>query len=138
MRWLRLLASLVIGPLAYGVLCVPLLAWWVGIFPQYINHLGGTFHVPLVLSIEAIQAAILLLCGAAIGLVSGTGRWQGVCVIGATADMLLIGVMVQRQFWESMPVWHHWIFFGLIVVCLPVGVRISRLLALHAERAERV
>ena len=138
MHWLRLLASLVIGPLVYGLFCVPLLAWWTGIFPRYINNLGGTFHVPLVLSIEAIQGAILLLCGAAIGLVSGTGRWQWVCVVGATADMLLIGVIVQHQFWESMPVWHHWIFFGLIVICLPVGVRISRLRGLHAARAERV
>jgi len=125
MRWLRLLVSLIAAPLIYGVLCIPLLAWWIGLFPHYINSLGGTSHVPLVLSIELMQAIILVLCGIAVGFVSGEGRWGTVCLMGATADMLLIGVSVQTQFWESMPIWHHWIFFALIAICLPLGGWIS-------------
>lgn len=133
-RWLRLLASLIVAPLVYGLVCVPLLAWWVSLYPNYINGLGGTFHVPLVLSIEVLQATMLLLCGIAVGWVSGTGRWRTMCVMGATADMLVIGVSVQRQFWDSMPVWHHWIFFGLIVVCLPLGGRLSNRVGLSHSR----
>jgi hypothetical protein len=125
MRWLRLLVSLIAAPLIYGVLCIPLLAWWIGLFPHHINSLGGTSHVPLVLSIELMQAIILVLCGIAVGFVSGEGRWGTVCLMGATADMLLIGVSVQTQFWESMPIWHHWIFFALIAICLPLGGWIS-------------
>ena len=137
MRWFRLLASVIAAPLIYGVLCVPLLAWWIGNFPSYVNSLGGTFHVPLVLSIELMQAIVLLLCGIAVGFISGGGRWRVVCLAGATADMLLIGISVQTQFWESMPVWHHWIFFALIVICLPLGGWIShRLSAGGAEAPE--
>lgn len=125
MRWFRLLASLIVAPLIYGVLCVPFLAWWTSLFPQFINELGGTSHVSLVLSIELVQAVILVLCGIAVGLVAGVGRWRMICLTGATADMLMIGISVQSQFWEAMPVWHHWVFFGLIAVCMPVGGRIS-------------
>jgi len=28
---------------------------------------------------------------------------------------------VQRQFWEALPPWHHWIFFLLILVMMPLG-----------------
>lgn len=134
MRWLRLLASLIAAPLIYGVLCVPLLAWWIALFPDHVNGLGGTLYVPLVLSIEFLQAIILLLCGVAVGLISGEGRWRTICLVGATADMLMIGISVQTQFWESMPAWHHWIFFALIATCLPLGGWISH--RLKPGRAE--
>jgi hypothetical protein len=54
-------------------------------------------------------------------MVGGIGRWQRVCLVAATLDMLVIGVMVQRQFWEALPPWHHWIFFLLILVMMPLG-----------------
>jgi len=126
------------APLIYGVLCVPLLAWWIVRFPRQVNGLGGTSYVPLVLSIEALQATILLLCGVAVGFISGEGRCRTVCLVGATADMLLIGISVQAQFWESMPVWHHWIFLALIATCLPLGGWIGhRLKPGGAEAPER-
>jgi hypothetical protein len=28
---------------------------------------------------------------------------------------------VQRQFWDALPVWHHWVFFLLIVTAIPAG-----------------
>ena len=90
-------------------------------FPSKVNELGGTFYAPLVVSIELLQAAVLLLCGMAVALIGGTDRWQKVCVAMATVDMLAIGVMVQWQFWEALPVWHHWIFFLLILTLIPLG-----------------
>ena len=121
MKWLRLLASLCAAPLLYGLLCLPILGWWMSFFPSKVNELGGTFYAPLVFSIEMLQAAVLLLCGMAVALIGGTDRWQKVCVAMATVDMLAIGVMVQWQFWEALPVWHHWIFFLLILTLMPLG-----------------
>ena len=95
-------------------------------FPNKVNELGGTFYAPLVVSIELLQAAVLLLCGMAVALISGTDKWQKVCVAAATVDMLAIGVMVQRQFWEALPVWHHWVFFVLILTMMPTGGSITR------------
>ena len=126
MKWLRLLASLCAAPLLYGFLCLPLLGWWMEFFPNKVNELGGTFYAPLVVSIELLQAAVLLLCGMAVALIGGTDKWQKVCVAAATVDMLAIGVMVQRQFWEALPVWHHWVFFVLILTMMPTGGSITR------------
>lgn len=126
MKWLRLLASLCAAPILYGVLCLPLLGWWLSFFPSKVNDLGGTFYLPLVVSIEVFQAAVLLLCGMTVALIGGSDRWQKVCLAAATVDMLIIGVMVQRQFWEALPVWHHWIFFLLILIMMPLGSAIIR------------
>ena len=126
MKWLRLLASLCVAPLLYGLLCLPLLGWWLSLFPNKVNDLGGTFHLPLVVSVEALQAVVLLLCGMAVAMVGGIGPWQRVCMVAATLDMLVIGVMVQRQFWEALPLWHHWIFFLLILVMMPLGGIVTR------------
>ena len=126
MKWLRLLASLCAAPLLYGLLCLPILGWWMSFFPSKVNELGGTFYAPLVFSIEMLQAAVLLLCGMAVALIGGTDRWQKVCLALATVDMLIIGVMVQRQFWEALPVWHHWIFFLLILTMMPLGGATTR------------
>ena len=121
MKWFRLLASLLAAPLLYGLLCLPLLSWWMSLFPRYINELSGSFYVPLVVSIEVLQAAVLLLCGMVVAFLGGAGGWQKLCLTLATLDMLIIGVMVQRQFWEALPVWHHWVFFSLIALMMPLG-----------------
>ena len=126
MKWLRLLASLCVAPLLYGVLCMPLLGWWLGFFPSKVNELGGTFPLPLVVSIEVLQAAVLILCGMAVAVIGGKGSWQRVCLAITTVDMLVIGVVVQRQFWEALPVWHHWIFFLLILIMMPLGGALTR------------
>ena len=55
------------------------------------------------------------------GLVAGEGSWQRFCAAAATLGMLAIGVMVQRQFWHALPVWHHWVFFLLILTAIPLG-----------------
>ena len=121
MKWFRLLASLCVAPVLYGLLCLPLLGWWMSLFPNKINELGGTHYLPLVISIEVLQAIVLLVCGMAVAITGGNGQWQRVCLVAATLDMLVIGVMVQRQFWEALPPWHHWIFFLLILVMMPLG-----------------
>ena len=70
---------------------------------------------------KVLQAGVLLLCGMVAALIGGRGGWQRVCLATATFVMLVIGVMVQRQFWDALPAWHHWIFFLLILAMMPVG-----------------
>ena len=94
-------------------------------FPQEINELGGSFYAPLVVSIEVLQAAALLLCGMVVAFLGGAGGWRKLCLTLATLDMLIIGVMVQRQFWEALPVWHHWVFLSLIAFMMPLGGAIT-------------
>ena len=42
-------------------------------------------------------------------------------VVIATIVMLLIGVFVQRTFWDAVPVWHHFVFFACIVGGMHLG-----------------
>ena len=95
------------------------------LFPHKINELGGSFYAPLVVSIEVLQSAVLLLCGMVVASRGGAGGWQKLCLMLATLDMLIIGVMVQTQFWEALPVWHHWVFFSLIALMMPFGGAIT-------------
>lgn len=83
MKWLRLLASLCVAPVLYGLLCLPLLGWWMSLFPHKINELGGTHYLPLVISIEVLQAIVLLVCGMAVAIAGGNGQWQRVCLVVA-------------------------------------------------------
>jgi len=76
MKGLRLLGALVAAPLLYGALCLPLLNGWMSLFPQHTNNLGGSFYAPLVMSIEVVQAAVLLLCGLAVSFIGGSGSCQ--------------------------------------------------------------
>ena len=125
MKWFRLPAALFAAPLLYGLLCVPLLSWWMSFFPAQINELGGSFYAPLVVSIEVLQAAVLLLCGMVVAFLGGVRGWQKLCLTLATLDMLIIGVVVQTQFWEALPVWHHWVFLSLIAFMMPLGGAIT-------------
>ena len=125
MKWFRLLASLLAAPLLYGLLCLPLLSWWMSFFPQHMNELGGSFYAPLVVSVEVLQAAVLFLCGMVVAFLGGAGGWRRLCLTLATLDMLIIGAMVQRQFWEALPVWHHWVFLSLIAFMMPLGGAIT-------------
>ena len=56
-------------------------------------------------------------------------------VVISTLVMLMIAVFVQLSFWESVPVWHHLVFFTSILVAMHLGslVRKRQLLRAMAE-----
>lgn len=128
----RLVASLVAAPLLYGMLCLPLGGWLMSSFPEHLNEWGGTHFWPLVGAFEVLQALVLLVCGAVVGWIGGSGRWRNICLTGATVDMLVIAIGVQQQFWEAMPVWHHWVFFLMIVVLIPLGAHLQSRISARA------
>ncbi len=77
----------------------------------------------LTLQAEALQPIVLIICGFAVAAIA---RFKPMLHVGiATAVMLAIGILVQMNFWDSMLVWHHFVFFALILVFLPVGALIA-------------
>lgn len=122
MKLLRSVASVLSAPCLYGIACVPLVGLLYGRFPDLLNEQGGTLHVPLLLATELIQLLILIICGYVVAtLAPGNIRHH---VVLATVLMMLIGVSVQLSFWEAVPVWHHFVFFGAIVGGMYLGAAI--------------
>ena len=100
------------------------------------NDMGGTEDVMLTLQAELIQAVILLLCGFVVAFIA---RFKPMHHAAAAALLMLgIGLSVQMSFWESMLIWHHFVFFGLIVFGLPSGAYLQgRLFSPAADTTAR-
>jgi FtsH-binding integral membrane protein len=91
-------------------------------YPELLNEDGGTYHVGLTLAAEALQFIVLLVCGYVAALVAGRKEMKH--CIAVTVVLLVIGVTVQMSCWNSMLIWHHFVFFTLIVVGVFLGTRL--------------
>jgi hypothetical protein len=92
------------------------------LIPHVYRDDGTTGHA-------GVLGVILLLsglCSLAAGYVVSAlarGRWRG-HAIALGAALLAIGVLVQSQYWQLLPVWYHVIFLaGLLPVSL-LGARL--------------
>jgi hypothetical protein len=119
MHYLKSLVSVLSAPVLYGLLCVPLLGLLYAQFPGLVNEQGGTHNVPLLLGTELLQMLIITLCGYVVAALAP--RHVRHHVVIATVVMLLIGVFVQRTFWDAVPVWHHFVFFACIAAGMHLG-----------------
>lgn len=109
------------APLLYGLLCIPLTGLFLAQFPDSLNAQGGTHDTPLVLGVEALQFITLLICGAAVEWISSKSAVSHRALVVATVVMLAIAVSVQYQYWSALPTWHHFVFFALILIGMPMG-----------------
>lgn len=122
MKWVRSIASILAAPLVYGMICVPTLGVLMSSFPELVNEAGGTYDIPLTLASELVQLLVLVLCGYLSALIAGREEMKhALAVMGV---MLAIGISVQLSYWDSMPVWHHFVFFACIVVGIFLGTRL--------------
>lgn len=119
MRYLRSILSVLSAPILYGVLCVPVLSVLYAQFPDLVNEQGGTQSVPLLIGTELFQLLILTACGYVVARVAPWHLRHHVVI--ASIVMLVIGVSVQLSFWESLPVWHHYVFFACILGGMYLG-----------------
>lgn len=108
-------------PLTYGLLCLPLTGLLLAQYPNAVNSLGGTHNTGLVITIEFIQLATLIICGAVIYFIAGQQPRYKLLKAGVVIEMLIIAIWVELQYWGAMPVWHHFVFFTLILFGIPMG-----------------
>jgi hypothetical protein len=119
MQYVRSTLSILCAPLLYGVLCVPLLGMLLAMYPDLLNEAGGTYDVALTIKSELLQGIMLVIIGFVVALVAPSRPMVHTSI--AVLLMLAIGVSVQLSFWDSMLIWHHFVFFGLIVGGLYLG-----------------
>ena len=121
MNGLRVLAALITPPLIYGLICLPLSQWVLGFFPEAVSESGAVFDVGATFAIEAVQCVTLLICGASIAILSPSNASLNVVVALATAFMFAIALFVQYQYWDQMLIWHHFVFFTMVLILQPLG-----------------
>ncbi len=119
MNYVRSILAVLSAPVVFGVFCVPLVGVLMSMNVDLQNDMGGTYDVALTLQVEALQIIILLIIGFIVAAIAPSKPMVHATV--AVVLMLGIGVSVQLSFWESMLVWHHFVFFASIVGGLYLG-----------------
>jgi hypothetical protein len=82
--------------------------------------------------IHSAPAAVLLVISIVCSLASGraasiaarSGRGGAVWTLGAL--LLAVGIFVQSQLWDAMPMWYHLSFLALLVPATLLGARPTR------------
>jgi len=119
MKYVVSVLAVLASPVLYGFLCVPIINKLMSSNADLLNDMGGTYDVVLTLQTEAVQLVVLLAIGFAVAAIA---RFKPMLHVGiGVVVMLAIGVSVQLSFWDAMLVWHHYVFFALIAVCMPLG-----------------
>ena len=119
MKYVVSVLAVLASPVLYGFLCVPTINKLMSSNADLLNDMGGTYDVVLTLQTEAVQLVVLLAIGFAVAAIA---RFKPMLHVGiGVVVMLAIGVSVQLSFWDAMLVWHHYVFFALIAVCMPLG-----------------
>ena len=115
------LVAIISSPILYGLICLPLSNALLAQYPNEVNSSGGTHSTQLVVAIELIQLITLMVCGAALQGIAGHLPRFKLILVGTTIEMLVIAIWVEAQYWDAMPIWHHFVFFTLIILGLAMG-----------------
>ncbi len=119
MKIFRSILAVLSAPVIFGLVCVPLVGVLMALDQDLVNDMGGTFDFALTVQVELLQFVILLIIGFLVATIAPSRPMLHAA--SATLLMLVIGISVQVSLWDSMLVWHHFVFFASIVLCLFVG-----------------
>jgi len=120
---LKTVLAVLSGPVVYGLVCVPCNWVIVKLFPSHFDERWQTQHVGLLL----LMVSLTVVYGGASGLVGGSiaGEHVRMATVGLCVVQLGIGVAVQRQYWEALPLWYHLSFFVLLLAGIVAGAWLS-------------
>lgn len=123
---LRSILSVVAGVVTWSILWVTGNAVIAMALPGSFKDDGTTDSAAVLLGIAAFSVALSLLSGYVTSMLS---KSQGLGQVVAVGLLLLaIGIAVQMQYWDLMPLWYHLTFLGLLVPGVLAGgkLRLAR------------
>lgn len=91
------------------------------LFPGALQKDGSLHHTGALLTLLVFAAAVSAVAGYVVTLVSGGANLP--LILGII--LLLVGIMVQRQYWKLMPLWYHLLFLGLLVPATLFGASLG-------------
>lgn len=111
---IRSVLAVLSAPVVYGIVCVPVNTLIVKLFPSHFDEQWVTRQPALLVLLVSLT---VVFAGAA-GFVGGWIARENVMAHAAVMCVVqfAIGIAVQRQFWDVLPLWYHLTFFVLLVV----------------------
>jgi len=123
---LRSIIAVLSAPIVYGAICVPVNWLIVKLFPSHFDEHWITKNNALLLllvSLTIFFAGVSGFVGAAIARDKIMYHSAAICIL-----QLAIGIAVQRQYWNVLPLWYHVWFFALLVLGIPIGAWLQTIL----------
>lgn len=91
------------------------------LFPGALKEDGSLRHPGALVALLVFAALVSVAAGYVVPLVSAGANLP--LILGAI--LLLVGILVQRQYWALMPVWYHLIFLALLVPATLYGASLA-------------
>ena len=119
----RAILSVVAGFLFWSVLWLGGNAALARLLPDAFDAEGVTGDVTVLAGLIVLAAVISVLSGMATVRVGP--RNPGKAVAALAAVLLVVGIFVEIQYWNVMPVWYHLIFLAVLVPATVWGGRLA-------------
>ncbi|MDC0934846.1 hypothetical protein OAS39_01075 [Pirellulales bacterium] len=120
----RSILAVLSGPVVYGLVCVPVNYLVVAAFPPRFDENWVTTHTGILILLVSLTLLFAGTAGFVCALIARRNvlpHLLALCVL-----QLAIGIAVQRQFWDVLPLWYHLTFFVLVVVGTLLGGKLRR------------
>jgi len=90
--------------------------------PGAVHQDGSINHVGLLCAILALSVICSILAGLLTGVIAKRSAMAHGVVLGVI--LLAVGIFVQAQYWDKMPIWYHLIFLAMLVPATLIGVKL--------------
>ncbi|MGB8633966.1 MAG: hypothetical protein WCD66_02765 [Rhodanobacteraceae bacterium] len=120
---MRLVIAVVAGFIFWTVLFLGNNAVISTAFPQYFNSDGSTGSTGMLALILALSVAFSIISGWVAGRIAQARAMSAGVVLGLI--LLAVGIFVQLQYWDVMPLWYHLSFLILLLPSTVLGARLS-------------
>ncbi len=120
----RLILAVVAGFVFWTVLFLGNNALISTAFPQYFNTDGSTDSNGMLGLILVLSVVFSILSGWLAGRIAQARAANVGTVLGLV--LLAVGIFVQLQYWDLMPLWYHLGFLILLLPATVLGARLSR------------
>lgn len=91
------------------------------LFPGALQKDGSVRHTGALLILLVFAALVSAAAGYVVTLVSAGANLP--LILGVI--LLLVGIMVQRQYWKLMPIWYHLLFLALLIPATLFGASLG-------------
>lgn len=119
---LRIILAIVLAPVFWGIIMFPLNQL---IFLVYPEMASGTPLPPIGYLLMALGASIL--CSLFAGYCSAHTAGTSASKVGLGAGLLIlaVGIFVEIQYWDQLPLWYHLTFLVMLLPATIFGTRLQ-------------
>ena len=121
--WIRIVAAVIVGFVAWTVLFLGSNSGILALAPGAFNPDGSIDSTSLLVLFLALSIVFSVVAGWIASKIARSRSFGSCVVLGVL--LLAVGVMVQIQYWDVMPVWYHIGFLGMLIPGVLLGYRIA-------------